>query len=121
VGLVEIFAVILSLAILLKFILFIFKPSGWKSFASSFLNVGGYKWISLILFVVLFYLLMQVMSIVQFMAAWLVIGLFYQAVMFNYTKSLKSMINEAWKFKGSAWLLMLIGTVLAIWTLLAVF
>ncbi|MCD4760021.1 hypothetical protein K8R33_03975 [archaeon] len=117
----EIFAAILAIAILLKAIVFLFKPNSWKGFADSIINMNGYKWISLILAVVLFYFVMQFMSIVHFMAAWLVIAFFYQSVMFNYKKSMRSMIKEAWKPKGEMWIYFIIAVALGIWTLLTIF
>lgn len=120
-GLMEILAAIVAIGILLKVIMFLFKPDGWRKFANSFLSMGGYKWISLIIAIVSFYLLMQVMTIIQFMAAWFVIAFFYQSVMFNYSKSLKSMVKEAWNPKGEAWIYIIIAAALGIWTLIAVF
>lgn len=120
-GLMETLAAILAISILIKVIMFLFKPSGWRSFADSMINMNSYKWIALAFALVLFYFLIQYITIVQFMATWLVIAFFYQSVMFNYKRSMKSMIKEAWKPKGEMWIYMIIAAILGIWTLLTIF
>jgi hypothetical protein len=114
---VEIIALIASIIIILKTLFFFAGQKTWSKWTSSFINMKGYRWIALIIFLVLFYFVIQEVSIVTLLAVWMVTAFFMHSVLFAYPKGLNALIKDFARDTKTNWLQMLIMVLLALWVL----
>ncbi len=124
-GAIEIIALIFAILIIVKLLFVLFSPKSWFNFAKKIYGSPRVLVIvELILVLIIFYYLLQSLSIVQIMAA-VVLGALLTGMGFAvYAKETMAWSNKLMKQKGllkKAWLPVLIWLILVIWTLIALF
>ena len=122
---IQIFALIVLIAIVVKMLVILISPKYW-------LNFAGKIWkspilvmvVSLILAGIVFYYIIQEISIVQIFAVILFVALISMATMAVYVKEFLAVAQKIVKdrnFLKRAWLPILIWIILAIWVSLELF
>jgi len=118
-GIIEIFALIVLVAIAIKILAVLISPKSWLSFTGKIWKLPILTMIiSLILAGIVFYYLIQEVSIVQIFAVILFIALISAATIAVYSKEFLAVAQKIVKDKGflkRAWLPILIWVILAIW------
>lgn len=122
---IEIVALVVSLLVIVKLLIVSFKPKSWFDLAKGLYSAPVVLFlVELVLALIVFYYLLQQLTIVQIMAA---IGLGALLTGLSFTIYARETIAFASKFlKGKsllskAWLPILIWLTLAVWTLAALF
>lgn len=116
---IEIFALIVLVAIAIKMLVILISPKSWLSFAGKIWKLPILVMVvSLILAGVVFYYLIQEINLVQIFAVMLFIALISAATMAVYAKEFLAVAQKIVKdrsFLKRAWLPILIWVILAIW------
>ena len=118
---IAVFALIISLLALIKILVILVKPRAWYNLVKKVWSAPNIVMIiCLILAAIVFYYLIQELSIVQIMAAVLFIALLYAMTFAIYSKEVvvlaRKMLNDR-KFMRKAWLPIIIWVILVLWTL----
>ena len=125
-GIIDIFALIVAVVILIKILVILIKPSAWMSFAESLWKMPALVLVvGLVLAgVVLYYLMQSGISLVQIFAVMLLIVLLSAVTMAVYAKDFISMGKKLVRdrnFLSKGWLSIIIWIALAIWVLIKIF
>jgi len=119
---IEILALIFAIAVITKVIMrLLCSKKCLNNWISSFTKIKGYNWISLVIAVALFYFVIQTITIIEFLAVWMVIAFFMHSVMFSYKKDTFAFMKSAVKNMNYCWLQMVFIIILAIWALKELF
>ncbi|MBU1129006.1 MAG: hypothetical protein KJ949_00040 [Nanoarchaeota archaeon] len=121
---VEILALIFAIAVILKMAVILISRKSFGKFAKSIYSKPALLFvIELVLGVIVFYYLLQTLSIVTIMACVLLGALLTGMSFAFFTKELSPMISKIMKANvlKKIWFLMLIWLALAIWVLIALF
>ncbi len=125
-GIIDIFALIVAVVILIKILVILIKPSAWMGFAESLWKLPALVMVvGLVLAgVVLYYLMQSGISLVQIFAVMLLIVLLSAVTMAVYAKDFISMGKKLVRdrnFLSKGWLSIIIWIALAIWVLIKIF
>ena len=122
---IELIAVLFSLFILIKMIFLFVKKEAWfnSMVKPSIKNPGKIAVIYIILAVVIFYYLIQTLSIVEVVAVLAFCSILIFLGLFNYSEDLFNFAKKVYskKFNLLMWIQILFWTILSIWVLWVVF
>lgn len=118
---IAIFALIVSIVVLIKILVILVKPRAWYNLTKSIWKAPSLMMIiCLILAAIVFYYLIQIMAIIQIMAVVLFVALLSGMSVAIYSKELvglaQKMLSDR-KFLAKGWLPILIWLALILWTL----
>lgn len=121
---IAVFALIISMLALIKILVILIKPKAWLNLVKSIWSVPMLAMLAcLVGGAVVFYYLIQELSIVQIMAVVLFVALLGGTSVAVYSKEIVSlagkMLNDR-KFLRKGWLAIIIWLVLILWTLKAI-
>ncbi len=119
---IEIIAVIVTISVLLKTVMFLVNPTPLKRWAEVMMGKACLmQGVMLAFIVIVGYFLLTNLTVVQVVAS-MVLGHFLMALLLlQYPKIYKKMIVEIFKEPRKMWLPFLIWIILAVWTLWVVF
>lgn len=122
---VEIIALILALAVLIKILVIIVKPTAWVKFIDPVIkNSKVMVWICLILAATVGYYLLQELTVVQIVASMLFVSLLMGMSLYSYPEIIISMKKQVIK-KGNLfkknWLTIIVWVGIAVYTLYVLF
>jgi len=121
---VEIFAAILAVLIIVKFLFLLFNKNSWMKFAKSIYDGSNViNWVFGILALIVLYYLLQTMTIVQIYAAALFVVLLMGMAFATYGKEFMKMGEKMLKTElpSSIWINLIIWLILSIWVLYVIF
>jgi hypothetical protein len=122
---VEIFALIIALAVIIKLVVLLVKPQSWRSVVKVVYGKPGITMIiGLVLAVVVLYYLLMELTIVQIFASMLFLALIAGVTMSAYYEQISELIDNMLKDKAivkKAWLSIIIWLILSVWVLYVLF
>ena len=123
-GAIEIFAGVVVLLSLIKLITLLVSPKSWINFASKlWKNPSAMAFVSLILGAIVFYYLIQELTIIQIFAVMLFTMLLFALTFASYSKEFYPMLQKFAKqgILKKGWLPILIWVILLIWAIKELF
>lgn len=119
--LMEWFAGILAVAIVLKFLVWLFFPSSLGNMANKMVGNKGLQALYLALAVVLSWLVINAFGIITFAAAWLAVAAFYGYVFLGFPKEMKAISKKMIKNRNMLWPAWIYAVIIGLWVLWTLF
>ena len=119
--LVEWFAGITAVAILLKFLLWLFSPKTLENMSYSLIKKKVNKTLYFLGAVVISWFVIAEIGIVAFTASFLAVAFYYGALFMSFPKEMRSISKRILKERRSLWPAWIFALIVALWTLWALF
>ncbi|OIO80818.1 hypothetical protein AUJ84_02430 [Candidatus Pacearchaeota archaeon CG1_02_32_132] len=120
---IQIFATIISVLVIIKFLFFLFNKKAWFNFAKKIYTTSATEWVFGVLALIVLYYLLQTMSLIEVFAAGLfmvlLMGMAFASFGNEFIKIGEKMIKRG--LPASIWINFLIWIVLSAWVLYLVF
>lgn len=121
---IEIIAAIFAILSLVKIIAILFNKKGWYNFAKSvYGNTKTTSIVFVVLAIIVFYYLLQSLTIVQIVAASAFIGLLIGIGYLAYSKDMLDFMKKVYdkKISGWLWVYIIIWALIMLWTIYEIF
>ncbi len=120
---IQLFATIISVLIIIKFLFFLFNKQAWMNFAKKIYTNNTITWLFGILALIVLYYLLKTMSIINILAASLftalLMGMAFAAYGNEFIKMGEKMLKKG--LPASVWINFIIWLVLSVWALYIIF